>query len=391
MKVTTVEIFDIHCENPTWHPVILRVHTDEGISGLGEAGLAYGIGHSAAVGMIKNLAETFLIGADPFKSEKLWEAMLRQTFWGSGGGPVVFGGMSAIDIALWDIKGKALGVPVYQLLGGKTNDRLRTYASQIQFGWGPKRTNLSTPEQYAAAARAAVADGYDCVKIDPLVIDKNGKQVWSNLRSVLSHPEVMEYRNRVQAFRDAVGPDVDVCLDLHALLSPATMTQLAEVWEDLDCMFYEEPVDYLNSETQRLITRTSKVPMAAGERIYTRWGYRKYLEQQLLAIIQPDLQLVGGFSEGKKICDMAHIWDVTVQCHVCGSPVAVAASLQLEAAIPNFLIHEHHTTLLKSYNRELCLQDYQPKNGYIEVPDLPGLGIDLNEEVVSKSPCLHVP
>jgi L-alanine-DL-glutamate epimerase-like enolase superfamily enzyme len=299
--------------------------------------------------------------------------------------------MSAIDIALWDVKGKALGVPVYQLLGGKTNDRLRCYASQIQFDWTDKKVNLSTPEQYAEAALRAVAEGYDCVKLDPLVIDKEGKQSWRNLRNLLTRAELMEYRQRVKTVRDAVGPDVDIILDLHALLSPATMVQLAEVWEDLDCLFYEEPVDYLNSETQALISRASKVPMAAGERIYTRWGYRKYFEQQSLAIIQPDLQLVGGISEGKKICDMAHIWDVTAQCHVCGSPVAHAASLHMETAIPNFLIHEHHTHMLKTYNRELCLQDYQPKNGYLDIPDLPGLGIELDDEVVKKSPCLHVP
>ena len=390
MKVTSAEIFDIQCQNPTWHPIILRVHTDEGISGLGEAGLAFGAGHSAGVGMVKNLAESFLIGQDPFKSEKIWETMFRESFWGAGGGPVVYGGMSAIDIALWDIKGKALGVPVYQLLGGKTNDRLRCYASQIQFGWSKQSQLLATPEQYAEAARTAVADGYDCVKLDPLVIDRDGKRSWRNLRGLLSHEQLVEYGDRVAAVRDAVGPDVDVILDLHGLLSPATTAQLAEVWADLHLLFYEEPVSYLNTETQQIATRLVKTPMAAGERLYTRWGYRKYFEQGSLAVIQPDLQLVGGISEGKKISDMAHIWDITVQCHVCGSPVAHAASLQLEAVIPNFLIHEHHHNMLKPFNTELCLQDYQPEQGRLSVPDKPGLGIDLNDDVVSKSPCLKV-
>jgi galactonate dehydratase len=175
------------------------------------------------------------------------------------------------------------------------------------------------------------------------------------------------------------------------LLSPATTAQLAEVWADLHCLFYEEPVSYLNTETQQIATRLVKTPMAAGERIYTRWGYRKYFEEGALAVIQPDLQLVGGITEGKKICDLAHIWDITVQCHVCGSPVAHATSLQLEAVIPNFLIHEHHTNMLKPFNLELCQQDYQPKGGRLSIPDLPGLGIDLNEDVVKRSPCLQVP
>lgn len=390
MKVTSIEIFDIHCEIPTWHPIIVRVNTDEDISGLGEAGLAYGSGHSAAAGMVKNLAESFVLGADPFQSEKLWDTMYRLSFWGLGGGPVVYGGMSAIDMALWDIKGRALGLPVYQLLGGKTNERLRTYASQIQFGWGPKRVNLSTPEEYAEAARAAVAEGFDCVKIDPLVIDKQGKPSWASLQKLLTRDQVTEYYDRVKAVRDAVGPQVDVILDLHSLLSPASARQLAQAWADLGCLFYEEAVNYLNVETQTLVTRSISTPMAAGERIYTRWGFRKYFEQQALHVIQPDLGLVGGLTEGKKICDLAHIYDVTVQCHVCGSPVAQAAALHLEAVIPNFLIHEHHTNMLKAWNTQLCVQNYQPKNGQFEIPDEPGLGVDLNDDVVMRSPRLVV-
>lgn len=390
MRIVRAEIFDIQCELPTWHPVIVRLHSDEGISGVGEAGMAYGSGHSAAVGMVKNLAESFVLGVDPFKTEKFWETMFRSSFWGSGGGPVVYGGMSALDAALWDIKGKALGVPVYQLLGGKTNERLRTYASQIQFGWGPKRAMLARPEEYAEAALQAVAEGYDCVKIDPLVIDKSGKQSWLGRFGPLTHAQVLEYRERVKAVRDAVGPEVDIILDLHSLLGVASAEQLAGAWADLGCFYYEEPVNSLSADLQSVVTQRVHVPMAAGERIYTRWGYRKYFELNALAVIQPDLGLVGGLTEGKKISDMAHVYDVTVQCHVCGSPVATAIALQLEAAIPNFLIHEHHTNNTKQWNRELCVQDYQPKNGVYEIPDLPGLGIELNDEVVKRSPCMVV-
>jgi L-alanine-DL-glutamate epimerase-like enolase superfamily enzyme len=130
--------------------------------------------------------------------------------------------------------------------------------------------------------------------------------------------------------------------------------------------------------------------MAAGERLYTRWGYRQYFEAQSLDMIQPDLCLVGGISEGKKVCDYAHVYDITVQIHVCGSPISTAAALQLEAVIPNFQIHEHHVNSIKMANRELCVQDYQPVSGRYEVPDLPGLGIDLNEKVISKWPCVVV-
>ena len=390
MKIVSVEVFDIDVEGvPAWHPVLVRINTDEGLSGLGEAGLAYGTGHSAAAGMVRNLAETFVLGADPFQSEKLWETMFRRSFWAQGGGPVVFGGMSAIDIALWDIKGKALGVPVYQLLGGKTNDRLRTYASQIQFGWGPEWQNLGSPEEYAQAARDAVAEGYDCVKIDPIMLDREGQR-GANLTRVLTNSQLTQFRDRVGAVREAVGPDVDIILETHSHPSATTAVQLGRIWEEFNCMYYEEPVHYLNVGLQEKVTQSVRIPMAAGERLYTRWGYRQYFEKQTLDVIQPDLCLVGGITEGKKVCDYANTYDVTVQVHVCGSPVSTAAALQLEAVIPNFLIHEHHAHAIKGYNREICIQDYQPVDGCFQVPDLPGLGIDLNDDVVSRSPRVEV-
>jgi len=155
-------------------------------------------------------------------------------------------------------------------------------------------------------------------------------------------------------------------------------------------MYMEEGVQYVNPVLQQKISRNIKIPMAAGERIYTRWGYAPYFESQSLDMIQPDLCLVGGISEGKKVCDYAYVYDITVQVHVCGSPVSTAASLQLEAVIPNFQIHEHHIINLKQGNRELCLQDYQPENGLFTIPDLPGLGITLNDEILEKSPCVVV-
>ncbi len=376
-------------EAPTWHPVLVRVNTDEGISGVGEVGLAYGTGHTAGAGMAKNLAETFVIGADPFKIEKMWEDMFRGSFWARGGGPVVFGGMSAIDIALWDIEGKALGLPVYQLLGGKSNESLRTYASQIQFGWGKEWKNLGTAQEYAGEARKAVSEGYDCVKIDPIMLDTEGRRA-TNLRGVLTNEQLTEFYHRVKAVREAVGPDVDIIMETHSLPSATTAIQMGRTWEEFNCMYYEEPVHYLNVDLQDRVSRSVRIPMAAGERIYTRWGYRQYLEKQTLDVIQPDLCLVGGITEGKKICDYAHIYDVGVQVHVCGSPVSTAAALQLEAVIPNFLIHEHHTYALKDCNIELCQPDYQPRNGRFEVPDLPGLGIELNDAVVSRSPHVEV-
>jgi galactonate dehydratase len=395
MKVTNVEIFDIYFEEakiiqPYWHPIIMRVHTDEGISGLGEVGLAYGTGHSAAVGMAKNMVENFLIGADPLKVEKIWDTIFRTSFWAQGGGPVVYGGMSAIDIACWDIKGKALGQPIYQLLGGKTNDELRTYASQIQFGWDKQIKACAKPEDYAEVAQKAVSEGYDCVKVDPIVFDEKGERGW-NLKKLLSNKQITLFYNRVKAIREAVGADVDIIIELHSFLNASSAIQLGRVLEEFDCFYYEEPTNYMNVELQSKIAQSVAIPMAAGERLYTRWGYRQYFEKQAIDVIQPDLCLVGGISEGKKICDYAAVYDITVQVHCCGSPITTAAALQLEAVIPNFQIHEHHTYAIKPGNREICVQDYQPEKGKYYTPDLPGLGLELNEAVVSKSPCIRIP
>ena len=389
MKIVTVEIFDIHMESaPVWHPIILRATTDEGLTGLGEVGLAYGIGHSAGVGMARNLVEAFVLGADPFRSERLWDTMFRDSFWGRGGGPVVYGGMSAIDTAMWDIKGKALGLPLYQLLGGKTNENLRTYASQIQFGWGPDAIKAVEPQQYAEEARKAVADGYDCVKVDPVMYGPEGETDIRPLRGLLTTRELDCFRDRVAAIREAVGTDVDIILEIHSHLPASTAIQLARIWEPYNCLFYEEPVHYMNEGLHDLVARRVSIPTAAGERIYTRWGYRPYFEKLAITVIQPDLGLVGGLSEGKKICDYAHVYDILVQVHVCGSPVATAAALHLETAIPNFGIHEHHTRALYPDNIALCTTDLQPVNGIFAVPEEPGLGIELADDVVGRSPCL---
>jgi L-alanine-DL-glutamate epimerase-like enolase superfamily enzyme len=390
MKITHVEIFDIHCpDRASWHPIFVRIHTDEGIHGVGEAGLAYDWGHSAAAAMIKEIAEAVLIGFNPFKTELLWSRMLRESFWGLGGGPVIYSAMSAIDTALWDIKGKALNVPIYQLLGGKTNDNLRTYASQLQFDWSQECIKMLTPDDYKRSAAKAMNEGYDAVKVDPIVYDANGDSSFD--RTKLFTPAQMKlFGDRLRAIREEVGDKVDIIFEAHSLMGCASAIQMGSVIEEVGCMMFEEPVNYLNSAVHKKVAENVKVPIAAGERLYHRWDVRPYFEDQSIDVLQPDVGLCGGFTETKKVCDYADVYDIRVQAHVCGGPVATAAALQLEAAIPNFLIHEHHTYAIKHWNRELCLQDYQPVNGQFKVPDLPGLGIELNDEIVKRSPNVTV-
>lgn len=391
MKIVSVDIIDV--ANPLqsavskWRPVVVRINTDEGISGFGEVGMAYGVGASAGFGMAKDLAK-IIIGMDPMETEKIWDKMQKKTFWGQGGGTVVSAGMSAIDIALWDIKGKALNVPCYQLFGGKCRDTLRTYASQLQFGWGDaaKKEILTTPQQYAQAAEKALAEGYDAIKVDVNEIDEQGFAKKRNLYGVFADRDLMVGYKRLKAIRDAVGDDVDIIVEAHALTDTASAIRFGRMIEDLRISAYEEPVMSLNAGQLKEVKNNVNIPIAAGERIYTRWGFRPFFEEHIIDLIQPDLGTCGGFSEAKKICDMGHIYDTTCQIHVCGGPIMTAASLQLECAIPNFAIHELHRYALLEGNRNTCKYDYLPKNGKYEIPDLPGIGQELTDKSIAESP-----
>lgn len=389
MKIISVDVIKTNggaasIKGSHWNPVCIRINTDEGISGFGEAGVAYSCGTDAAFGMCKDFAE-LIIGMDPMDNEKIWDKLHRTTFWGMGGGTIISSGMSAIDIALWDIKGKKLGVPVYQLLGGKTNTKLRAYASQIQFDWGPECQPLSKPEQYAEAARKAIADGYNAIKVDPIGFDLEGNWMsWSNY-GLLENKQLQVAVERVAAIREAGGPDLDIIIELHSLTDTNTAIQLGRELEKYKCFYYEEPTQPLNADLFKEISNKVNIPLASGERIYTRWGYRPFYEDRSLSIIQPDLCNTGGITEGKKICDMAHVYDIGVQLHICGGPIATAAALQLEAVIPNFVIHEHHQAALLKENINLCKYNYQPQNGFFEIPDLPGIGQELTDEAIANA------
>ena len=177
---------------------------------------------------------------------------------------------------------------------------------------------------------------------------------------------------------------MDIIIEMHSLTDTVAAIQVAQALEDLRIFYYEEPVHPLNIENYAEVKKSTRIPIASGERIYTRQGYRPFFERRLLDVIQPDLCLCGGLSEAKKICDMAWVYDSAVQIHVCGSPISKAAALQIEAAIHNVLIHEHHQRALNPESRATCVYDYQPVDGYYSVPDLPGLGQALTPETIQR-------
>lgn len=389
MKITSVDVILVTVgraatESSPWNPTIVRVNTDEGVSGYGEMGLTYGRAKDAAYGMAKDFGR-LILGMDPMNNEQIWDKLHRSTFWGMGNGGVVMSAISAIDIALWDIKGKVLNVPCYKLLGGKTNEKLRAYASQIQFDWGKESHSLVEPEEYAEAAKKALKDGYDAVKVDPVGFDDKGVWYGHKTFGLMDQKHLHLSVARMAAIREAVGPDVDIIVELHAKTDTNSAIQFARAIESYGCFYYEEPTSPMNSGNMGLISKSIKIPVASGERIYTRWGYRPFFESHALQVIQPDLGNTGGLTEGKKICDMAHTYDIPVQLHICGGPIATAAALQLEAVIPNYLIHEHHAAALLDDNIRSCKYNYQPKQGYFEVPDLPGIGQELSEEALASA------
>jgi galactonate dehydratase len=272
---------------------------------------------------------------------------------------------------------------VYELLGGRCWDRLRTYAN----GW---YRGCTQPEEYADSALQVVADGYDAFKFDPFAVDAEG--VWDYPRRALTPERAELAYQRVAAVRAAVGPEVDILVEVHGNLGTTAAIQMGQRLEPLAPFFYEEPVDALNVACMRKVAENVNLPIAAGERLYTRYGFRPYIEGQILDILQPDLGLAGGITETKKIADHAETYNLHVQPHNCAGPIATAASVQLDACMTNFIIQE-----LFPYRDDGRYQlvrealELQVVDGYLEVPDTPGLGVEVDEDVLAQHDCVRIP
>lgn len=378
MKITRAQIYLASIDGR--RPLILRLWTDEGISGLGEAALAYGIGASGVAGVLEELLRAIVLGRDPFEIEPIWSDMYDHTFWAKGGGPIFFAAISAVETALWDIKGRALGVPVYELLGGRYRKEVRCYAN----GWSFRAVS---PDETARAAEKPLKEGYDAIKFYPLATP-----IRNHPHGVFAHVSRREFDRdfeelavaRVRAVRDAVGPDIDIMVDMSAELTTDAIIRLGKRLEEFRLFFLEEPVDPFDVDAMRLVAERLEAPVAAGERLYTRYGFRRLFELRAAAIVQPDIGTVGGIMETKKIAAIAEMYNMRVQPHLCAGPVATAAALQLDACIPNFLIQELYPFRVPEH---FALVDAplepQVRNGRLAIPDRPGLGVDLVEERIA--------
>jgi len=348
VKITTLESLFV---KPRWH--FLKVHTDEGIVGLGEPIVE---GRARTVAMAVRELESYLIGQDPRQIERHWQAMYRGTFY--RGGPVLLSAIRGIEQALWDILGQSLGVPVYQLLGGAVRDRIRVYA---HCGGG-------SPEEAAQSARERVAQGYTALKT---ALD-------APVRMVDTKAYVERQVGRIQAMRTAIPDTVDLAVDFHGRVSPAMAIRLCKELEDCSLLFVEEPVLPENVDALVAVARSTTIPLATGERLYTRWGFREVLEKQAARVLQPDLCHAGGIGEVRKIAAMAEVYYAAIAPHNPLGPISLAAGLHVDACIPNFLCQEQ-VSLGEGY----LTRPYVLRDGYIDVPTAPGLGIQLDDDAVA--------
>jgi len=376
LKVTGARIFIVAIGGR--YPILVQLLTDQGVTGVGDAAVAYGTGAESTAAMIKELVQQFVAGKNPFAIEAIWSDMYDHTFWAKGGGTIIFAGISAIEQALWDIKGKCLGVPVYEMLGGKMRDMVRVYPN----GWSYRCVK---PEDFARESERVLKDGYTAIKIYPLAIpelDPDSHLRHISLRSIDSDAE-RKAVEIVKAVRSAIGPKVDLLVDVSAELTTDVIIRLGRRFEEWNIAFLEEPVDPSDPDALKKVSEHVNMPIATGERIYTRYGFRRIMEMHAADILQPDIGNTGGIMEAKKIAAMAEAYNMRIAPHLCSSPVCTAATLQLDATIANFYIQETYPYRMPEHFAVVNnAPELKIRQSHIPIPNEPGLGVELVEERV---------
>ena len=361
MKITEVKSFVVDCFRTNW--VFVKIETDEGISGVGEGTLEYK--EHALVGAIDHI-RSYLLDKDPRQIEKHFHDIYRDAYW--RGGAVLMSALSAVEMALWDILGKYLQVPVYQLLGGKVNDDCRIYVN----GWF---AGAKEPEEFGAKAKEALKKGITAMKWDPF-----GKSYLQ-----ISNKDLDKALRCIQAVRDAVGYEVDLLIEGHGRFDVPTGIRIAKELESFKPMWFEEPVPPNNIEALKAVRDKSPVAISAGERLYTRFDYNELFRMRAADYIQPDVSHAGGIMELKKIAATAEAQYIPFAPHNPSGPIANAATLQLAACCPNFCILEIMYSDVV-WRKDVTDEELVYQNGRIVIGDKPGLGIELNEEECLKHP-----
>ena len=360
MRITAVETLPATIGNRTY--VYVKIQTDEGITGIGEA--ACSDKERALIGAIEDLRH-YLLGSNPFEIEKLWSLMYRHSFWRFG--PVLCGALSGVEHALYDIKGKALGVPVYELLGGQYRHKVKVYT------W----IHGGSPEECADQAIQLREAGFRALKFCPFEGCGPGFD--------FAHGKRVEAK--VRAVREAVGDDFAIAVDGHGRLNPVNAIEMAKLIEPYGLLFFEEPVLPEYPEAMAEVKRAARIPIATGERLFSRYPFRDLLTRQAVDIVQPDLCTVGGIMEGHKIATMAEAFYVSIAPHNPLSPLSPVVALHLDTTVPNFLIQE----FVRSGERKDILTTTVENvvDGYMEPPRGPGWGVELNEDYLRSRPFIQ--
>lgn len=362
MKITGVETYICHAYRTNW--VFVKVFTDvDGLYGIGEATLEFK--EQTVVQACKELIP-YLKGKDPHRIEDIWHTIYRDAYW--RGGPVLMSALSAIEMALWDIKGKDLGVPVYQLLGGKVRDGIFCYAN----GWfAPART----PDEFAEKAKIAVDRGFKALKWDPF-----GASYLN-----ISKSDLNRALQCVDAVYSVVKDRAEIIIEAHGRFDVPTAVRVGHALEDFDVLWYEEPIPPQNLEGLAEVKRRIKVPVSGGERLYNRWEFKSLFDLKAVDYIQPDVSHAGGIFELKKIAAMAESYHIPICPHNPSGPVANAATLQLAACIPNFYLLETMSNDVP-WRADISDESVVFTEGQMMISDKPGLGIDIHTENIARHP-----
>lgn len=359
MKITELKMIHI---KPRW--MFLKIETDEGICGWGEPVVE---GRARTVETAINEFRPILIGADPLNIQHLWQLMYRGTFY--RGGPILCSAISGIEMALWDIKGKYYNMPVYQMLGGKCRDKVRMYGHL-------KPTAIAA--DFPVSGMLEIADkrleeGFSVLKYS----------IIPPIRPIDNMEMVDAVVERFAAVRERIGKKVDLAIDFHGRVSPAMSVRLLKELEPYYPLFVEEPVLPENVDEMVRVSRTTSIPIAAGERLFTKFGFRELIEKQAVSVVQPDLCHCGGIFEARTIAAMAETYYMQIAPHNPLGPISLAACLQLDACVPNLLAQEHpgmpdHQDL----GVGILKKPFEIEQGYIRIPEGPGLGIEVDEEAI---------
>lgn len=347
----------------------VRVETDEGLTGVGEVRM---LNHTdALLGYFAEAIPNHIVGSDPFNVEDLVDRMYRNDY--ARAGEIAQSAAATVEIACWDIMGQALGQPVYRLLGGAVRDRIKAYAN----GW---YTVERTPQDFHAAAQRVLEKGYRALKLDPF-----GAGFYELERS-----EKRQAIGLVEAVREAVGPDVEILIEMHGRFNPATAIEMAHELERFTPSWIEEPVPPENLAALKKVADKVNIPVATGERIHTRYEYRELFELQAADIIQVDITHFGGLLQTKKLAATAETYYMLMAPHNVGGPVSTAAALHFAACTPNFKIQEHFNDFAEDWVKAVAPGNPEVVDGYFSLPQGPGLGVKLDLEVLHAHPRRHV-